>query len=58
MPFFHLVGQNNGDPRKVGGTDPKVQSSYLTLSTDFVETKGGAYFFVPSLTALRTKLAA
>jgi hypothetical protein len=25
----------------------------LTLMTDFVVSKGGAYFFVPSLTALK-----
>lgn len=53
-----LVGQNGNNPRSVGGVDPKAQGNSLPLPFDFVVSRGGAYFFVPSISALETKFAA
>lgn len=34
------------------------QTGTTTLPTEFVVSKGGAYFFTPSISALKTKLTA
>ena len=47
------VGQQDGKPRTLIGTDPKNQSATLTLPSEFVVSKGGEYFFSPSITALK-----
>ena len=47
------VGQQNNQPRTMIGTDPKNQPATLTLPTEFVVSKGGEYFFTPSITALK-----
>jgi len=56
--FDPIIGQINGQPRQVAGMDPTDQSKNLTLPSDFVVSRGGAYFFSPSITALKTKFAA
>ena len=37
--------------------DPNAQGNNLPLPFDFVVSQGGAYFFVPSVTALKDKLS-
>ena len=49
------VGQNHGQTREVFSADPTLENA-LKLPFDFVVPKGGAYFFVPSITTLKTKL--
>ncbi|KAH8117785.1 Dyp-type peroxidase [Phellopilus nigrolimitatus] len=56
--FDPIIGQNSGKPRETAGLQPKNASAETTLPFDFVVAKGGAYFFTPSITALKTKLAA
>ncbi|KDQ17406.1 hypothetical protein BOTBODRAFT_106029, partial [Botryobasidium botryosum FD-172 SS1] len=56
--FDPIIGQANGAPRQVAGMDPNNQSKNLTLPSHFVASKGGQYFFSPSITALKTKFAA
>ncbi len=50
-----LVGAQTGSGRFMiqGTTDPKDAPFMCTQLPTFVELRGGAYFFVPSLTALR-----
>ena len=40
------------------GTEAGDVNKPLTLPIEFVVPKGGAYFFTPSITALKTKLTA
>jgi Dyp-type peroxidase family len=50
-----LVGNNDGSGRYMiqGDTDPSNPPYMCTGLPSFVETRGGDYFFMPSLTALR-----
>jgi hypothetical protein len=57
-----IIGQN-GDMtriRNMKGTDPDFmqQSNELHMHNDFVVSKGGEYFFTPSIPALRDTLSA
>lgn len=56
--FDPIIGQNGNLDRTVTGTNPTVQGNNLTLPDDFVVSKGGEYFFSPSLSALKTKFSA
>ncbi|CAE6479622.1 hypothetical protein ACGC1H_002442 [Rhizoctonia solani] len=49
-----IVGQKNGQSRETLGTSAGFQ---LTLPRDFVVSRGGEYFFSPSIKALKTKFA-
>ncbi|CUA74864.1 Peroxidase 2 [Rhizoctonia solani] len=52
--FDPIIGQNNGQPRPtMGGVD----KCFLTLMRDYVVSRGGEYFFSPSISALKTKFA-
>ncbi|KAJ7256340.1 fungal peroxidase [Mycena rebaudengoi] len=44
-------------PRTIGGLDPNNSSLPTILDTDFVVSRGGEYFFSPSLSAILTQLA-
>ncbi|KAI5119113.1 hypothetical protein M0805_007860 [Coniferiporia weirii] len=55
--FDPIIGQVNGAPRQTAGLQPNNQSADLTLPFDFVVSKGGQYFFSPSISALSTKLS-
>jgi len=48
-------GQNRA--RTVGGYDPKAQTQSLPINLDFVESRGGEYFFVPSISMLTSVIA-
>jgi hypothetical protein len=39
------------------GFDPKAQQNSLALPDEFILARGGEYFFVPSLTALKEVIA-
>ncbi|CAE6414103.1 unnamed protein product [Rhizoctonia solani] len=52
--FDPIVGQKNGQSRETLGTSA---GSQLTLPRDFVVSRGGEYFFSPSIKALKTKFA-
>jgi len=49
--FDPIIGQVNGKPRETLGT---TDGSQLTLPRDFVVSRGGEYFFSPSIDALNT----
>ncbi|KAI0788098.1 Dyp-type peroxidase [Fomes fomentarius] len=53
--FDAIIGQTNGGPRSIVGTDQNNQSANLTLPMEWVVPKGGEYFFTPSIPALRNK---
>ena len=59
LTILYAVGTNdsNAAGRVVLGTNPDSQSTDITLPVEFVLPKGGAYFFVPSISALQTKLS-
>ncbi|KAF8485531.1 Dyp-type peroxidase [Gautieria morchelliformis] len=54
--FDPIIGQKNGEARQTGGLDPKEQGANTSFPTQFVISKGGAYFFSPSLSVLRTRI--
>ncbi|EJD06642.1 Dyp-type peroxidase [Fomitiporia mediterranea MF3/22] len=56
--FDPIIGQKNGQARETAGLQIDNQSANTTLPIEFVVSKGGAYFFSPSITALKTKLSA
>ncbi|KAF7291858.1 Fungal peroxidase [Mycena indigotica] len=56
--FDPIIGANAGSPRIVNGLDPTNATRSVTIETDFIVSRGGEYFFSPSLTALATKFAA
>ncbi|KAF8582001.1 DyP-type peroxidase [Ramaria rubella] len=55
--FDPIVGANGGQSRTVAGLDPTDQSKSMTLVQDFVVSRGGEYFFSPSLSALKGRLS-
>ncbi|KAJ7054416.1 fungal peroxidase [Mycena amicta] len=52
-----IIGANAGAPRVVNGLDPTIPSRNITLLIDFVVSRGGEYFFSPSISALATTLS-
>ncbi|KAJ7118654.1 fungal peroxidase [Mycena crocata] len=56
--FDPIIGANKGGPRPVSGLDPTNVNRNITLLTDFVVSRGGEYFFSPSLSALAGTLSA
>ncbi|KAL9100162.1 MAG: hypothetical protein Q9163_004427 [Psora crenata] len=56
--FDPIIGQA-ADPtsRTMSGTNPSSQSSTLALPTQWIVTKGGEYFFSPSIPALKDTFA-
>ncbi|KAF8590826.1 fungal peroxidase [Ramaria rubella] len=55
--FDPIIGANAGQARFVSGLDPTNSSRDFTLVTDFVQSRGGEYFFSPSLSAILNTLA-
>jgi Dyp-type peroxidase family len=47
-----IIGALAGAPRVVSGLDPTNPNHDITLVTDFVVSRGGEYFFSPSLSAI------
>ncbi|KAJ7614838.1 dye-decolorizing peroxidase precursor [Roridomyces roridus] len=57
--FDPVVGANHGDARwSQGNLDPTDPTKNFTLLNDFVISRGGEYFFSPSLSAIADKLSA
>ncbi|KAF8485532.1 hypothetical protein JB92DRAFT_3026452 [Gautieria morchelliformis] len=54
--FDPIIGQKNGEARQTGGLDPKAQGAKTNFPTQFVISQGGAYFFAPSLSVLKTRI--
>ncbi|KAJ7112816.1 fungal peroxidase [Mycena crocata] len=54
--FDPIIGANQGNPRPVTGLDPKNLNATTTLVTDFIVSRGGEYFFSPSLSAIANTL--
>lgn len=54
-PIIGLVSDNS--LRTMGGADPAQPTKNLTLSAEWVLSKGGEYFFAPSISALRSTFA-
>jgi len=53
QPGFDVIfGQNNGGPRFISGTDILNPSWMLNVLTEHVISRGGEYFFSPSIDAL------
>ncbi|KAJ7892195.1 fungal peroxidase [Mycena leptocephala] len=52
-----IAGANGGAERPVNGLDPTDPARNFTLSTDFVVSRGGEYFFSPSLSAIANTLS-
>ncbi|KAJ8474877.1 dyp-type peroxidase [Pleurotus djamor] len=57
--FDAIIGQNGGGGiRQINGTNPSDPTTNITLpDATFVVPKGGEYFFVPSIAALKSKFA-
>ncbi|KAJ7113133.1 fungal peroxidase [Mycena epipterygia] len=55
--FDPIIGANAGSPRVVNGLDPTNPAHSFTLTTDFVVSRGGEYFFSPSLSAIANTLS-
>ncbi|KAJ7576297.1 Dyp-type peroxidase [Mycena floridula] len=53
-----IIGQADGAPRDVTGTNPVNVAETLTLPVNWVVPRGGEYFFSPSIKALKETLAA
>ncbi|KAI0070456.1 Dyp-type peroxidase [Panus rudis PR-1116 ss-1] len=57
--FDPIIGQTNDTKnRSITGTDPNNQTATLALIDEWVLSKGGEYFFVPSIPALKSTFAA
>ena len=56
--FFIVIGQNGDNPsgRPMGGYDPSAQGNNINLPIEFVVSKGGAYFFSPSISVIKNKI--
>ncbi|KAF7369765.1 DyP-type peroxidase [Mycena venus] len=52
-----IIGALAGAQRVVTGLDPTNSTKKTTLTTDFVVSRGGEYFFSPSLSAIASKLS-
>ncbi|KAF7323749.1 Fungal peroxidase [Mycena kentingensis (nom. inval.)] len=50
--FDPIIGANSSQPRPVNGLDPTNPNRTVTITTDFVVSEGGEYFFSPSIAAL------
>ncbi|KAJ6571984.1 dye-decolorizing peroxidase precursor [Mycena capillaripes] len=52
-----VIGALAGAQRLISGLDPTDATKTTTLTTDFVVSRGGEYFFSPSLSAIASKLS-
>jgi len=55
--FDAIIGQAGSATRSMLGFDPKAQTNSLSLPDEFVVSRGGEYFFVPSIKALKQVIA-
>ncbi|KAJ7255242.1 fungal peroxidase [Mycena rebaudengoi] len=52
-----IIGAQGGAARSITGLDPTDPNKSITLTTDFVVSRGGEYFFSPSLSAIANTLS-
>ncbi|KAF7348508.1 DyP-type peroxidase [Mycena venus] len=52
-----VIGALAGAQRVIAGLDPTNSTKTTTLTTDFVVSRGGEYFFSPSLSAIASTLS-
>ncbi|KAJ7476657.1 fungal peroxidase [Mycena latifolia] len=52
-----IIGALAGAQRVIAGLDPTDDTKSITLTTDFVVSRGGEYFFAPSLSAIANTLS-
>ncbi|KAJ6501273.1 fungal peroxidase [Mycena vulgaris] len=52
-----IIGALAGAQRVITGLDPNDFTKPITLTTDFVVSRGGEYFFTPSLSAIANTLS-
>ncbi|KAJ7607043.1 fungal peroxidase [Roridomyces roridus] len=56
--FDPIIGANHGNPRWTeGNLDPTIPTRNFTIITDFIVSRGGEYFFSPSLSAIANKIS-
>lgn len=56
--FDPIIGARlDGQARFVHGLDPTDPNKETTLIVDFVQSRGGEYFFSPSISALSTVIS-
>ena len=56
--FDPIIGQApNGGVRAMSGVNPKDPNVDLSLPTEWVLSKGGEYFFTPSIPTLKNTFA-
>lgn len=55
--FDPIVGQNNGGPRMVNGLNPAAPNQQINILAETVVSRGGEYFFSPSIQALLNVLS-
>ncbi|KAK0472318.1 hypothetical protein IW261DRAFT_1424376 [Armillaria novae-zelandiae] len=56
--FDPIIGQaGNAGIRMLSGTDPADANDELTLTEEFVVSRGGEYFFTPSINSLKETFA-
>jgi hypothetical protein len=56
--FDAIIGQTNeGGVREMTGTNPGDPNATLNLTEHWVKTRGGEYFFSPSIRALKDTFA-
>ncbi|KAG6831531.1 hypothetical protein H0H87_004856 [Tephrocybe sp. NHM501043] len=59
--FDPIVGQTGEEPKGVvrfmTGTDPSHERRVMIFPDNFVVPRGGEYFFVPSISTLRDRIA-
>ncbi|KAF7335655.1 DyP-type peroxidase [Mycena venus] len=55
--FDPIIGANASAERPVNGLDPTNTTRNFTLTTDFVVSRGGEYFFSPSISAIANTLS-
>lgn len=51
--FDPLLGQNNGSARWTHGLNPMDTTQNITLPQQFVISRGGEYFLIPSISAMQ-----
>ena len=58
-PIMGVTGKEaQNDHRFMSGIDPNRQNAEISFPVQFIESSGGEYFFVPSISTLRDRIGA
>ncbi|EAU89604.1 DyP [Coprinopsis cinerea okayama7 len=58
-PIFGQTGkEEEGDHRSMSGANPTLEQEIMTFPHKFIDPRGGEYFFSPSISTLKTYIAA